>query len=323
MIVVFHTTVFFGNDARYWHREWLTLNSAGLGVSIDYFFVLSGAVILMAHRADIGRIATLRPYLWKRFRRVYPIYWIVFTCLTIGIELHPKLGETVRSNPWVVISGYLLVFVNTLQLNLLTSWTLFQEVLFYSLFAVLLASRRVGTTVFAAWFVLSIVSLVHPGPVVWSFYLGNPLHLLFGFGMLAAWLLRSRPNLPARRFIAVGGVILFCAFIAGDIYGYVPVPLGLVAGVGSTFLLIGIASREDQGILTIPRPLRFMGDASYSIYLIHYPCFMVCSPLLYHLWVRHPIPIAIPFIVMLVSGVAAGCLLHVYVERPLLRWLPR
>ncbi len=72
MIVVFHTTVFFGNDARYWHREWLTLNSAGLGVSIDYFFVLSGAVILMAHRADIGRIATLRPYLWKRFRRVYP-----------------------------------------------------------------------------------------------------------------------------------------------------------------------------------------------------------------------------------------------------------
>ena len=39
-------------------------------------FVLSGFIVLHAHAPDVGRPAALGRYLWRRFARVYPVYWL-------------------------------------------------------------------------------------------------------------------------------------------------------------------------------------------------------------------------------------------------------
>src|SRR5580698_4161777 len=89
MVVLFHTIIFFAGDSWDRYSLHLAFRTAGLALGVEYFFVLSGAVILLAHRDDIGHIATVPSYLWKRFRRVYPIYWIVLTAVVLEYALRP------------------------------------------------------------------------------------------------------------------------------------------------------------------------------------------------------------------------------------------
>lgn len=46
-------------------------------VGVDFFFVLSGFIITYVHYADIGRPDRIPSYLWRRFSRIYPIYWFI------------------------------------------------------------------------------------------------------------------------------------------------------------------------------------------------------------------------------------------------------
>ena len=45
--------------------------------------------------------------------------------------------------------------------------------------------------------------------------------------------------------------------------------------------------------------------------------------IVYKLCLRFHIPVAVPFVVLPVCAVAVGCGLHVLIERPLLRLIPR
>lgn len=323
MVVLSHAATLFGEDPRYWHRAWLTYRIAGLALSIEYFFVLSGAVILLAHYRDIGHPSSIPAYLWKRFRHVYPLYWIVLTVFVVTYPLHPALHEPWRTDPWVIVSGYFLVFLNTLQVNLAVAWTLFHEILFYLGFAVLLANRLAGRIILAVWFILSIVTMVHPWSLFGAYYLFAPLHIFFAFGMAAAWLLVTRKISHAGWIAALGTCLFVGAAVAASIAGDVSMTMHFVGGTGATLLLFSSVRLEQQGRLSIPRSLRFMGDASYSLYLVHYPVMMLAAPVLFRVWQHHPVPLLIPFLALFGLGAASGPLVHILVERPLLRALPR
>ena len=321
MVVVFHTTTFVGGDPRYWHQQWLSVRLAGLALGVEYFFVLSGAVILLAHLDDIGRPATLGSYLLKRFRRVYPIYWLVLAVVVLGYWMRPGMGAAWQTDPWVVLSGFLLVYFHTLRVNLPVAWTLFHEVLFYIVFATLLLSRRLGAAVLATWCALSVLMLFHPWSIYFGFYFLSPLHLLFVFGMLAGWLLRCRRVPAPALLIALGSSGFLFAVVQTGRWGAAGIWIDLLAGVAAALLLLGAAQFEQQRQLVVPQALKFAGDASYSIYLIHYPFFMAITPLVYHLSLRWRLPIALPFVLMSVAAIAVGCCMHLWVERPLLKLL--
>jgi len=44
---------------------------------VDFFFVLSGFIIFFVHGKDIGKPSRLPHYVWRRFIRIYPVYWAV------------------------------------------------------------------------------------------------------------------------------------------------------------------------------------------------------------------------------------------------------
>ena len=323
MVVVFHTTSFVGGDPRYWNLHWLSVRLAGLALGVEYFFVLSGTVILLAHLNDLGQPRTIPIYFWKRFRRVYPIYWVVLTFLVLEYALRPQLGSAFQRDPWVIVSGYLLVHVHTLLVNLPVAWTLFHEVLFYFVFAAFLVGRRFGYAAMGLWCGLSVLMLIAPWNVYCGVYLFSPLHLLFASGMLVGWLLRERVVAFAP-LLTVAGALLFGAAIVWA--GTVPdltYPIDLLAGAGATLLVLGSARLEEQGAFRVPRPLVFLGDASYSIYLVHYPAFMYLAPIVYRAWLRWHGPIAIPFVLLTAGATAVGCVVHIRIEKPLLKWMSR
>src|SRR4051812_16613211 len=59
---------------------------------VQFFFVLSGFIMLWVHAADIGRPAAAGKYFHKRFIRIYPIYWVAtLILLPFWIEV-PAFG---------------------------------------------------------------------------------------------------------------------------------------------------------------------------------------------------------------------------------------
>jgi exopolysaccharide production protein ExoZ len=91
-VALMHAAGYIDSDMRYWRHTGFAQAFQGGALGVEYFFVLSGAVILLAHRRDIGRPETIASYLWKRFRRVYPIYWIILTVVVLEYMMRPSLG---------------------------------------------------------------------------------------------------------------------------------------------------------------------------------------------------------------------------------------
>jgi peptidoglycan/LPS O-acetylase OafA/YrhL len=90
-------------------------------------------------------------------------------------------------------------------------------------------------------------------------------------------------------------------------------------GFSATLCALGLMELERTGKLRVSQLLSFLGDASYSIYLVHQPAISLMAKFLYPLWLRMKVPLIVPFMLMAVGSVALGVLVHLFVERPLLR----
>lgn len=93
----------------------------------------------------------------------------------------------------------------------------------------------------------------------------------------------------------------------------------LAFGAASFAILVQSLNPALQGLFAASPALRLLGDASYSIYLIHYPVISLVNKTLALLEVRLPATIA--FVGIATSATIAGLLLHLWVEKPLLAFI--
>ena len=77
-VVAFHTSLIMAQPEYGGLRSFEWITSCGW-FGVNFFFVLSGFIIFFAHAKDIGRPGRLTAYLWRRFSRVYPAYWVFLT----------------------------------------------------------------------------------------------------------------------------------------------------------------------------------------------------------------------------------------------------
>ena len=321
LVVFYHCFVIF-DQPKYWNCSWnkyLIFGDSGVG----FFFVLSGIVILNAHWADRGHPEALRTYVWKRFRRIYPIYWIVLAAVMIVFQSAPSFGTGVERKPSVIISSIFLVHIFENNTVLTVAWTLYHEMMFYVAFAFVIVHRVFGFILLGLWMCCSIYALVLPpaDPVLSAYF--SPLHLLFGFGMIAMLIVRSR-TVPAPRLLLLLGTVGFIATgVCEDLAG-APLPMAIVwYGLTATLCALGLMELERTGKIAVPRIVAFLGNASYSIYLVHFPALSVIAKFTYPLWLRAKVPLIFPFTVLAVGSVALGVLVHLLIERPLLNLFSR
>jgi|GEM_PF-6154770 len=316
MVVVCHAAFFVGYDPSLWHQTALFLWLHGANLGVQLFFVLSGMVIFSAHRTDIGHPTKLRAFLWKRFRRIYPLYWIFFLATVLWHHSVSSSSDSYQRDPWVIASGAVLFHLFSTETNMVVAWTLFDEVMFYLCFSTLLINKRLGAMILAAWVSASFFFLFHSGSY-WPVFFA-PDHILFALGMLVAWLLEKGSILQPRVVLFTGVTIFFiCVVILGHLTNGTTVRL--FAGLGAACGLLGAVNLERRGEWLMPSWIVLLGDASYSIYLAH---FMVVSTIA-HFVFRHVHYLHVPNLVwmaaLVFSGVGAGLLTYILIERPLLR----
>jgi peptidoglycan/LPS O-acetylase OafA/YrhL len=286
---------------------------------VDFFFVLSGFIILLAHARDIGRPEAWGHYLYRRFVRVYPIYWL-YTLVFVAVLM--VAGGTDATMPdtlpgWLT-SLSLIRFVDV-KPPLGQAWTLFHEVAFYTVFSLLVLNRTLGVLALGAFVAVTVIFHQYPSDfarTARNLYTAD-YNLYFVFGMVAfLWYRRGGKGLVE----TVAGLSLSVAALALELRLDVS-RLALASGLA--LMLAGLAKLETSGSLHIPRWLAFVGNASYSIYLTHINVEGLLLKIAAKLHVRDLFGPAMTFTVLLVATVGAGCLAYVLVERPLLAMFGR
>jgi peptidoglycan/LPS O-acetylase OafA/YrhL len=316
-VVVFHANAAAAHiGARTF--DWLSIGEHG----VDFFFVLSGFIIFFVHHGDIGRPECSREYLMKRAVRLFPILWLVVAGWAI---LRTALGQ---APPLQALGTSLLLYPSMAEPMPSIVWTLRHEALFYLAFLALILSRKAGILLFGLWAAGTLVQLVlsligRPVEGLASFFLSSyALHFILGAGIAILHRRRAfrRSSVPLILSLVLLGLLFwaqeYLEIRRAGLLDYTTPPATLWAaslGLGFAAVLHGLLCVE--GRFKVPRFLLLLGAASYAIYLIHTPVNSMAQRLARY--IAEPLGLiggAQLFIVA--CGVAAGILLHLWIERP-------
>ena len=286
-------------------------------MGFDFFFVLSGFIIMHVHMEDARTTAALKRYTFKRLSRIYPAYLPVGVGMIVLYAAIPGLSAAGGGRDFSLASSLLLVPTDRWP-ALNVAWTLVHELMFYGVFLLFYVSQRWLLGGLAAWaFVIALANFLYT-PSGWLRYPLSLLNFEFMMGVGAAWLVGKRDLHDKGRWIAALGVA--SAFLALWLMTLDKAPyLRLVFAMGMTLIVIGFAAREQIVAVRWPALLLVLGNASYSIYLIHNPLLSVTQRVAGRIGLTWPG--AMVFGVVL--GVLGGWIYYLSVERRALRFFQR
>ncbi|HRE20455.1 MAG TPA: acyltransferase [Rhabdaerophilum sp.] len=288
---------------------------------VDIFFVISG-FIMWVTTAD--RTVTPGQFLLNRLIRIAPLYWVV-TSLALAVLLTNKGLMPGAALDWGhVFASFLFIpavhpVLGEPQPLVTAGWTLNFEMMFYTLFALALFLPQRFRINAVLTLLLGVVSLrafdPRPFGAIW-FYSSNII-LEFGFGVMIGALVTA-----GRRYSTRTGAILV-------VLGAILVVLlsevreaehlrAILRGVPSAMIVLGAVMLELDGRVLVSRFARFLGDASYSIYLTHG---MVLSAFT-RVWMKLlPPALSNSFPLFCFAGfvvaAVAGSAIYLWVEKPL------
>lgn len=279
----------------HWSPEWLR----GGFLGVDVFFVISGFLITSIVLDDLrcGSF-TLQAFWERRVRRILPaLVAMVGSTLIAGFVLTPAFDHAALGNQAVAA---LLSVANLYywrmsgdywgqtaeQMPLLHTWSLSVEEQFYLVFplAVLLIHRRrpafiPGVILLAIAISLGLFLLGMYRGFIGTFYL-LPAR---AWELAAGGLLATVPQPEFDRCVRRGGEWLPWLAVIG--LGMILASYRLVSRMSGsvvllvvgTVLVLAFSRRGPCGAILSSPPLVYVGKASYSLYLWHWPCLVLAA----------------------------------------------
>ena len=238
-------------------------------VGVDLFFLLSGYLI---YGTLISRQQSFLPFFARRLQRIYPAFTVVFVVYVALSLLMPSESKIPKDNAALyLLANYLLLpGLFPIQAMITVAWSLSYEMFCYLLLPVMvtflkLRDRTVG------WRVTLFLSIA----VAFSVYTalnGGPVRLIMFISGIVLYEAITKSELRAHPAAGAIALITGLAFMLWPLAGPAGETLKLVV-LFVTFFVFGLACfRTPQAWLPAAfsrTPLRWLGNMSYSYYLVH------------------------------------------------------
>jgi peptidoglycan/LPS O-acetylase OafA/YrhL len=284
-------------------------------LAVDFFFMLSGFVLAHVYGARFAQQAApgaVRRFLWLRLCRVYPVHFAITLCLV------PLVGTAPGFSPFDLANNLLLtqVFLPHASFNDM-SWSVSAEWCAYLLFPILVSGlsrlERRAIPLLVALLVAVWCSAVAAGAFYGGWLALGRMLPEFIAGMLlyrvyaaaAGW--RAKVWASDGALLASGVAVLLAAqFGASD---------GVIVALLAALLLAAASNAARGAIVLTAAPLRYLGEASYSIYMAQGLVLLMCQNILasslYGVLGTDGVRA-----VMIGGSVAAGLLIYRCIEQP-------
>nr|WP_255589873.1 acyltransferase [Marinicella sp. NBU2979] len=337
LVAVFHLIPHFNRQQWQW-PELFAWFSEFAYAGVDVFFVISGYVIWISTQSK-AQPPTTGHFIYNRATRIYFGYWPYFL-LILGLVfwLAPARLDSVD-----LTGSFFLTQIGIHKLLLPIAWTLTYELYFYLWFAALLLLPRawLKPTIGLLMGMLVLIQGYH----IWAhdiyaidnfpyipFYLTfmtSPFCLEFLSGCLIGMYFQQR-RIP---WVKTGLLLALVWFVLGLWYqkthimptgsltqGYFLPQRVLVFGVVSVLLVACMVELEHRGTQLTPRLSKWLGGASYSIYLAHIPLIFMAKELGFIGWLTGTLPWQeLAFVVMLSLILLYSVLHYRIIEQPLMK----
>jgi peptidoglycan/LPS O-acetylase OafA/YrhL len=299
-------------------------------MAVDLFFVLSGFIMAYTYRTDFelrGNRA-MPSFLLKRAARILPLNTVVVIAIVCagtgsGILLGRNIFYSSANLPYDVICNLFLLQGLGWGTNLNgPSWSICTEFAAYLLFPLLLAlafSRQTlvtGVTLLISVAALVVTAIAHPRLGLDVSSVQGELVLCFAQFILGLFTYRVTQMPSIRGWLEADSPAILAA---GWVVASLCLRIDILAAIGFPAIVATLAcNRGRVADLMAMRLPYFLGEVSFSIYLIHDPCRPVALELLRAI---HPVPLgAIPALVFaLVCSllvVPLAWIAYLTVERP-------
>ncbi len=316
LLVVLHHIAFKEKVYNTYGLDWLHIGASG----VDLFFIISGFIMCHAtHNKEIS----FGKFIYLRFERILPLYWLFTTLALIVFIFYPKVVNSSGGHT-SIISSYFLIPTNDKYL-VQNGWTLSYEFYYYMIFSafIWLSKNRV---VRYSGVVLTLCGLSTIG----LFYISHNILIKFVF---SSWLYEFAMGVFSFYIFMKYktskkiGLILIC--IGVSLLGYKNYHMDLLSSmpgavsVGLPMWLIfhGFLSQEEwlkKRTSILLKAGILLGYSSYSLYLVH-P--FILSPAAMVLTKMH---LNTPYVFtlgLLIPAVISGVVVYMYIEKPMVNYL--
>jgi peptidoglycan/LPS O-acetylase OafA/YrhL len=272
------------NTGPEWHN-WLLHGR----LAVVLFITLSGFSLAIAPARDGWRLRGALRFARRRAWRILPPYWAaLILSLAIAATVTPLPLSDPPTTRSVVVYGLLMQDFAVAPVPNGAFWSIAVEAGLYLAFPFLLLMRRragAAATLVAITVPVIAAGLLHPG-ISADKSTGFTLELapLFTLGLIAAGILTADDRIrrwPWHWLAALAATpVILLIIVKGSVWTvnrYYWIDLAI--GPAIAMLLAAVAGRRSSALMRLldNRPMRSLGEISFSLYLIHLPIVSIIS----------------------------------------------
>ena len=340
MIVLFHLTYFVQDRFPYY----LTIVHYWFGVWVQLFFFISGFSLFYGYFDRLNDLNGVKKYLVSRFLRIAPLFYTMIVFWS-GLLFFTQ-GVTCSLGEYLINFTFLFNIIPGMANSIVPAgWTIGILFLFYLIVPILIVVIRkfsvsivgLAGSIFVAIFYYDYMSTL--GGIDWLY---NYTSIITQFPFFLAGIvcyfivkkiLAKEELLNKIRIKVIGvaliisGIFITCLITLISpilIYcSHIPFAIGLLYVWGVVFIcfLIGLILYPWKGVVN--RVSKFLGNISYSIYLVHPVVLLLSIPVYNNIyeWIGYwDISFLISFIYTLIILLVVSFLTYKFIEKPAIKY---